>query len=122
MLVNVKLDVSWYKTITFQGCSLHWSYSILMAQLKQSWQYWHSCIIGEFGENPFELQRPAESTEEYDICEVFTSFCLSFTMMLYVKIYCEAYTNKEYICLRGNIAQLYFILGRAPTFKFSQFT
>ena len=40
----VNLDASGYKRVIFQGCILHWSSSFLMAQLKQSWQYWHSCI------------------------------------------------------------------------------
>ena len=44
MLVNIKLDISGHKLITFQGYKLHWSGSFLMAQLKRSWQYWHSCI------------------------------------------------------------------------------
>ena len=44
MLVYVKLDVSGYERIIFKGCRLHWSSSFLMAQLKQSWQHWHSCI------------------------------------------------------------------------------
>ena len=45
ILVNVKLDISVYMmTITFQSWILHRSRSFLMAQLKVSWQYWHSCI------------------------------------------------------------------------------
>ena len=43
-VVNIELYISGYKRIIFQGCRLHWSCSFLMAQLKQSWQYWHSCI------------------------------------------------------------------------------
>ena len=34
-LINVKLDVTGYKIIAFQGCRLHQSCSFLMAQLKQ---------------------------------------------------------------------------------------
>ena len=45
MLVNIKLDICGYKLIRFQGCRLHWSDLFLMAQLKRSWQYWHSCIM-----------------------------------------------------------------------------
>ena len=45
MLVNVKLYISGCNRITFQGCRLHWSSSFLMAQLKWSWPYWHSCIV-----------------------------------------------------------------------------
>ena len=45
ILVNVKLDVSAYMKITFQDWRLHWSCSFLMAQLKQSWQYWHSGVV-----------------------------------------------------------------------------
>ena len=41
---NVKLDVSGFKGIMFQGCRFPWSSSFSIAQLKQSWQYWHSCI------------------------------------------------------------------------------
>ena len=44
MLVNMKIDIIGCNMITFQCCILHWSSSILMAQLKWSWQYWHSCI------------------------------------------------------------------------------
>ena len=43
MLFNVKLDKSGKNSIKFQGCRLHWSSSFLMAQIKQSWQYWHVC-------------------------------------------------------------------------------
>ena len=45
LLVNMTLDISWYNRVTFQGCTLQWSSSFLMEQLKQSWQYWHSCIV-----------------------------------------------------------------------------
>ena len=34
-------------------------------------------------------------------------------MLVYEKIYFEAYTNDQYIWNKNNIAQLYFILGRA---------
>ena len=44
----MKLDISGYNGITFQGCKLHWNSSFLMGQPKQSWQYWH----GEFVKNP----------------------------------------------------------------------
>ena len=43
-LVNPKLDISRSKRITFEDYKIHCSCSFLMAQLKQSWQYWHSCI------------------------------------------------------------------------------
>ena len=42
---NVKLDDKGYKRITFQGCRLQRSCSFLIAELKQSWQYWRSCIV-----------------------------------------------------------------------------
>ena len=44
ILLNVKLDISGYERIKFQGHMLHRSSSFLMLQLKWSWQYWHSCI------------------------------------------------------------------------------
>ena len=34
-------------------------------------------------------------------------------MVVYEKIYFKAYTNDLYISYKNNIAQLYFILGRA---------
>ena len=40
------------KRIILQDCRLHWSSSFLMAQLKQSWQHWHSCIVGSLWKNP----------------------------------------------------------------------
>ena len=41
-------------------------------------------------------------------------------MVVYEKIYFEAYTNDQYIWFKNNIALLYFILGRAELcFKFS---
>ena len=40
-------------------------------------------------------------------------FWLGFIMVAYEKIYFEAYTNDQYISHKNNIAQLYFILGRA---------
>ena len=49
--VNVKLYVNRYKRIIFQRCKLHWSHSFLMAQLKQSWQYWHSCVTESLWKN-----------------------------------------------------------------------
>ena len=51
MLVNVTLDITWYKRIIFQYSRLYWSCSFLMAQLKQSWQYWHSCIAQNLRKN-----------------------------------------------------------------------
>ena len=44
MLINIKLDISGCIRITFQGCRHHCASSFLMAQLKRSWQYWHSCL------------------------------------------------------------------------------
>ena len=52
MLVNVKLDVSGYKSIIFRGCRRHWSGSFVMAQLKRSW---HSCIEMSLWKNSFVL-------------------------------------------------------------------
>ena len=49
-----QLDFSLCNTITFQGCILHWSSSVLMAQLKQSWQYWYSCIAESLGKTLIE--------------------------------------------------------------------
>ena len=45
MSVNVKIDASENKRITYWDCRFHWSSSFWMAQLKWSWQYWHSCIV-----------------------------------------------------------------------------
>ena len=45
MFVNAKLDIRGHNRITFQCRRLHWSSLFLMAQLKRSWQYWHSCIV-----------------------------------------------------------------------------
>ena len=51
VLVNMKLDISRCNSITFQGCGLHLpELSFLMAKLKHSWQYWHSCTVEEFVE------------------------------------------------------------------------
>ena len=46
VLANVKLDINWCKRITFQGYRHHCYCYFLMAQPKQSWQYWHSYIVG----------------------------------------------------------------------------
>ena len=43
LLVNIKLDIIGCKRIKFEYYILDYSCSFLMAQLKQSWQYWHSC-------------------------------------------------------------------------------
>ena len=45
MLVNLKLDISEYNMIAFQGYRLYWISSFLMAQLKPSWQYGHFCVV-----------------------------------------------------------------------------
>ena len=45
MLVNMKINISGFNRIIFQGCRLHWFSSFLMAKLKRCWQYWHSCIV-----------------------------------------------------------------------------
>ena len=45
VLVNIKLNISGCARITFQGCRLHWSSSFPIAQLKRSWQYWHSYTV-----------------------------------------------------------------------------
>ena len=34
-------------------------------------------------------------------------------ILVYEKMYLKTYMNKEYICLKNNTGQLYFILGRA---------
>ena len=41
-------DISWCNRITFKCCKLHWFSSFCsfsLAQLKWSWQCWHSCIV-----------------------------------------------------------------------------
>ena len=44
-------------------------------------------------------------------------------MVVYEKIYFEAYTNDQYIWHKNNIAQLYFILGESQaTLEFFQLT
>ena len=43
--INVKLDINGCHCSAFEGCKLHWSISFPMAQPKQNWQYWHSCIV-----------------------------------------------------------------------------
>ena len=45
MLVNVKLNISGCDRITFQVCRSHWSSSYVVAQLKQIWKYWLSCVV-----------------------------------------------------------------------------
>ena len=45
MQVNIKLDNSGCKRIAFQGCRLHWSSSLPIAQVKWGRQYWHYCIV-----------------------------------------------------------------------------
>ena len=52
MLVNLKYNVRWYKTIAFQDCRLHQPSQFLIAQLKRSWQYWNSCIVGILWKTP----------------------------------------------------------------------
>ena len=38
-------------------------------------------------------------------------------MVVYEKIYFEAYINNQYIWHKNNVAQLYFILGRAEQYR-----
>ena len=52
MIVNVKWYFTSYKRFTFQGCSIHWQSWFVMAQLKQSWQHWNSCIMGILWKTP----------------------------------------------------------------------
>ena len=49
ILINVKLNVTGYQRIPFQGCRFHESSSFLMAQLKWSWQYWAIFVENSFG-------------------------------------------------------------------------
>ena len=51
MLVNMKLDANGFKRITYSSCRFHCSSLYRIAQLKQSWQYWHSCFCREFVKN-----------------------------------------------------------------------
>ena len=48
-------------------------------------------------------------------------FWLGFTMVVYEKIYLEAHKNNQYICLKNDTAQLYFIRESWGTFDFFQF-
>ena len=42
-------------------------------------------------------------------------------MVIYKKIYLEVQIHNQYICLKNNTAQLYFVLGRAELYwKFSR--
>ena len=43
LIIFAKLQITGYKRNTFQGW-IHWCGKFQMAHLKQSWQYWHSCI------------------------------------------------------------------------------
>ena len=47
------------------------------------------------------------------VFEHISQFWLCFTMVVFEKIYFEAYRNDQYIWHKNNIAQLYFILWRA---------
>ena len=54
MSVNMTWDITGCKRITFQGCRPHWSSFFLITQLKQIWQYRHSCIVESFWKTLFE--------------------------------------------------------------------
>ena len=43
-LVNKKLDSSVFKMIIHKDCRLYWSFSFLISQLTQSWQYLNYCF------------------------------------------------------------------------------
>ena len=58
------------------------------------------------------VQSPARSSVNFANFEI-RKFCLCFTMVVSQKLYLEAYVNNQYICLKNNSAQLYFILGKA---------
>ena len=45
----MKLDISGRNRITLQGCRLYWSSSFLLVQVRQNWQYWHSCVVESLG-------------------------------------------------------------------------
>ena len=57
MLVNVKFNVSGIKGTIFQGYILHWSSSFLIAQIRLSWQYWHSSIAESFWKTLFFVKQ-----------------------------------------------------------------
>ena len=64
MLVNMKSDTG-RNRITFQGCRLHWSSSFLMAQLKRSWQNWHSCIVESLSKTLMHRTKPSPDGREH---------------------------------------------------------
>ena len=45
ILVNVKLYISMYRRVIFQGYRFFGILIISSGTAKQSWQYWHSCIV-----------------------------------------------------------------------------
>ena len=44
MSIKAKLEIKGYIRIIFQGCVIYVNSLFLMAELKKSWQCWHSCI------------------------------------------------------------------------------
>ena len=48
VLVNAKLYMTRYRRIIFQARKFWWPIKFQMAQLKDKWQYCHSCIAGSF--------------------------------------------------------------------------
>ena len=56
MLVNMKIYISGCERIVYQGCILHWYSYFLMAQLKQNWQYCHSCAVAHLWKTLLNLQ------------------------------------------------------------------
>ena len=45
IVVNVKLYISMYRRVIFQGYRFFGILIISSGTAKQSWQYWHSCIV-----------------------------------------------------------------------------
>ena len=66
--VNMKLEIKGYMGIIFQGQMPYWNSWFLMAELKQSWQCWHSCIAESLWKTFLYWQTSNPAIGQYLVC------------------------------------------------------
>ena len=92
----------------------------------ETWQMRQFMFLWQVKETHFfqvvqALSHPVASAVNSVFFEDIKQFWLGFTMVVYEKIYLEAHKNNQYICLKNDTTQLYFIRKGWGTFDFFQF-
>ena len=108
MSVNVKLENKGYMKIIFQGHMFYWNSWFLMAELKRSWQYWHSCIAESLWRTLLFFQRTfsSENNRCFQLLSRNDPFARSLLLLCFLHV-CRFVTIELCLCLSQYVTNCY---------------